>query len=114
VAARLRLGLDWTSNDTLAREPGAEIAAVLDWVGWRNFALHLDLDVLDFTDLPLAENTDGRNTGPTLAAIGSFLSAGCAAKGFRVLSIGELNPTRASEAPDAIPRFIEALGVALA
>ena len=29
-------------------------------------AVHLDVDVMDFIDAPLAENADGRNTGPTL------------------------------------------------
>ena len=31
-------------------------------------ALHLDVD-LDFIDAPLAENTDCRNTGPTLGQV---------------------------------------------
>ena len=108
-----RMGIQWGSNDALAADPEAEIAAALEWVGGRPFALHLDLDVLDFTDLPLAENTDGRNSGPTLAAISTVLSAGCAADGCRVLSIGELNPTRAAGTPDAVPRFVDALVAAL-
>jgi arginase len=109
-----RLGLAWRSNDALAESPESEIAAALSWVDGRNFAVHLDLDVLDFIDLPLSENTDGRNAGPSLAAISTPLSAACAAEGFRALSIGELNPTRAAGTPDAIPRFIEALAAALA
>jgi arginase len=109
-----RLELTWRTNDALAGTPDSEVAATLDWVSGRDFAVHLDLDVLDFIDLPLAENTDGRNAGPSLAAISSLLSAACAANGFRALSIGELNPTRATGTPDAIPRFIGALGVALA
>jgi arginase len=108
-----RLGIPWGSNEALAADPELEIAAAIDWVGDRRFALHLDLDVLDFTDLPLAENTDGRNTGPSLDSISAVLSAGCAADGFCVLSIGELNPTRAAGTPDAIPRFIEAVASAL-
>lgn len=109
-----RLKIGWRSGGQLAFAPEAEAALALDWVGPRPFALHLDLDVLDFIDLPLAENTDGRNSGPTLDAIAAVLSSGCAADGFRVLSIGELNPTRAAGTPDAIPRFIEALVAALA
>jgi arginase len=108
------LGLSWRSNDALATDPDAESTAISSWVGDRSFALHLDLDVLDFTDLPLAENTDGRNSGPSLDAVTTVLRAGCAEPGFRVLSIGELNPTRAAGTPDAIPRFIQALAAALA
>ena len=108
-----RLGLAWRSNEALAADPSGEATTILDWVGTRPFALHLDLDVLDFTDLPLAENTDGRNSGPSLAAVAEVLAVGCSSPGFRVLSIGEINPTRAAGTPDSIPRFIEALGAAL-
>jgi arginase len=107
-------GLTWRSNEALATDPEGEAAAIHSWVRQRPFALHLDLDVLDFTDLPLAENTDGRNSGPSLDAVTTVLAAGCADPGFRVLSIGELNPTRAAGTPDAIPRFVEALVSALA
>jgi arginase len=109
-----RLGLMWRTNEALTADPDGEAAAIRGWVGARSFALHLDLDVLDFVDLPLAENTDGRNSGPTLEAVSTVLTSGCAAPGFRVLSIGELNPTRAAGTPDAVPRFIEALAAALA
>jgi arginase len=108
-----RLGLAWRSNESLATDPDGEAAAIRSWVGSRSFALHLDLDVLDFTDLPLAENTDGRNSGPSLDAVTRVLVTRCADPGFRVLSIGELNPTRAAGTPDAIPRFVEALVTAL-
>ncbi|HEY5229552.1 MAG TPA: arginase family protein [Galbitalea sp.] len=107
-------GLTWRSNDALATDPDCEATAIQSWVRRRQFALHLDLDVLDFTDLPLAENTDGRNSGPSLDAMTKVLAVGCADPGFRVLSIGELNPTRADGTPDAIPRFIDALVTALA
>jgi arginase len=109
-----RLGLTWRSNESLTDDPEGEAAAIRAWTKGRTFALHLDLDVLDFIDLPLAENTDGRNSGPTLGAVSTVLSDACGAPGFRVLSIGELNPSRAAGTPDAIPRFIEALGSALA
>jgi arginase len=108
------LGLAWRSNEALARDPEGEAEAIRSWIRGRLFALHLDLDVLDFTDLPLAENTDGRNSGPSLDAVTTVLAAGCSDQGFRVLSIGELNPSRAGGTPDAVPRFIEALVAALA
>jgi arginase family enzyme len=57
-------------------------------------ALHLDVDVPDFTDAPLAENTDGRNTGPTLDQAAEALTAAARDQRMRALSIGELNPTR--------------------
>ena len=108
------LGLTWRTNDALASDPAGETAAIQSWMQGRPFALHLDLDVLDFTDLPLAENTDGRNSGPSLGAVSNVLAEVCANPGCRVLSVGELNPTRAAGTPDAIPRFVEALVAALA
>jgi len=39
-----------------------------------SLAIHVDVDVLDFTDAPLAENTDGRNSGPSLAQLGTALT----------------------------------------
>jgi arginase len=109
-----RFVLRWGSSSALAKSPAAEIDRAVGWAGTRSFAIHLDLDALDFIDLPLSENTDARNTGPSLAAMSTVLTRGCASDGFRVLSIGELNPTRAVGTPDAIPRFVEALGAALA
>ena len=108
------LGISWRSLDDLVASPSQEIDRALDWAENRDLAIHLDLDLLDFTDLPLAENTDGRNTGPSLDALTSILERGCAHPGFRALSIGELNPTRAAGTPDALPRFVDALGRALA
>jgi arginase len=108
------LGLRWGSSEALASDPLGEISGALAWVGARAFAVHVDVDVLDFTDAPLAENTDGRNTGPKLAALALVLREACAHPGFRALSIGELNPSRSAGDPDAIPRFIRMLADALA
>ena len=71
--------------------------------------MHLDVDVLDFIDAPLAENTDGRNTGPTLDQAAVALRIAAQDERFRAMSIGELNPTRSAGDPEAIPRFIAAV-----
>jgi arginase len=72
-------------------------------------AVHLDVDVLDFIDAPLAENTDGRNSGPTLDQAVDSLRIAAQDVRFRTLSIGELNPTRSAGDPEAIPRFVAAV-----
>ena len=76
-------------------------------------AVHVDVDVLDFTDVPLAENTDGRNSGPTLGQIREVLGTAARDSRFRALSVGELNPTRAAGDPEVVPRFVEVLANAL-
>jgi len=107
------LGLPWGSNEALSSDPAGEASRALEWVGARPLAVHLDVDVLDFIDAPLAENTDGRNSGPTLASLAVLLEKLCRHDSFRALSIGELNPSRSAGTPDAIPRFIDVLVAAL-
>ena len=55
-----RLGLHVASSDDLALDP---IAAAFESLRISSgpLAVHVDVDVLDFIDAPLAENTDGRN-----------------------------------------------------
>jgi arginase len=72
-------------------------------------AVHVDVDVLDFTDAPLAENTDGRNTGPTLEQTTRALIAAARDQRMRTLSIGELNPTRCAGDPEALARFVASI-----
>jgi arginase len=69
----------------------------------------VDVDVLNFTDAPLAESTGGRNTGPTLDQLGAALSIAAAHPRRQILSVGELNPTRSAGAPDTIPQFADLL-----
>ena len=64
---------------------------------------------LDFTDAPLAESTDGRNTGPTLGQVEEALMLAARDPRARALSIGELNPTRCAGDPDALPRFVASI-----
>jgi arginase len=109
-----RLGLRVTSSDDLALDPiTAAVESLRDLPGGP-LAVHVDVDVLDFIDAPLAENTDGRNRGPTLDQVGMALEVAVRDDRFRALSIGELNPTRSAGDPDAIPRFVAVVASILA
>jgi arginase len=101
-----RLGLNVISSSAFADDPVSCAVESLNHLPAGPLAVHLDVDVLDFIDAPLAENTDGRNTGPTLDQ--AEVALGIAAKDtrFRTMSVGELNPTRSAGDPEAIPRFI--------
>ena len=101
-----RLGLHVISSDAFAHDPVSSAADSLEHLPDGPLAVHLDVDVLDFTDAPLAENTDGRNSGPTLDQVAAALRIAAQDARFRSLSIGELNPTRSAGDPEAIPRFI--------
>jgi arginase len=103
-AQRLRLHV--ISSEAFAADPVSCAVDSLDYLPNGPLAVHLDVDVLDFTDAPLAENTDGRNSGPRLDQVVSALRIAARDPRFRSLSIGELNPTRSAGDPDAIRRFI--------
>jgi arginase len=109
-----RLGLRVTSSEALAADPAAAASYALGYLPPGPLAIHVDVDVLDFTDAPLAENTDGRNTGPTLDQVGEALRVAARDPRLRALSIGELNPTRSAGDPEAIPRFVGVLAGVLA
>jgi len=104
-----QLGLQVTTSDELAAEPAEAIRRALATLPTGRLAVHVDVDVLDFTDAPLAEDTGGRNSGPTLAQLGTALTMATSDPRAQVLSIGELNPTRSAGDPAAIPRFVNLL-----
>jgi arginase len=104
-----RLGLRVTTSQALAADPPAAALAALSQLPSGPLALHLDVDVMDFVDAPLAENTDCRNTGPTLDQAAEALTAAARDPRMRALSIGELNPTRCAGDPDALPRFVSSI-----
>jgi arginase len=109
-----RLALHVTTSQALAADPAATALAALSQLPAGPLALHLDVDVLDFIDAPLAENTDCRNTGPTLDQVAEALTAAAGDQRMRALSIGELNPTRCAGDPDALPRFVASIARILA
>ena len=94
-----RLGLHVATGKALAADPAGAAAAALDRLPAGPLAVHIDVDVLDFTDAPLAEDTGGRNTGPTLGQAEQALTLAARDPRARALSIGELNPTRSAWRP---------------
>ena len=109
-----RLGLHVTKSQALAADPAATALVALSHLPPGPLAVHVDVDVLDFTDAPLAENTDGRNTGPTLDQTTKALTLAAGDQRMRALSIGELNPTRCVGDPAALARFVTSITRVLA
>ena len=109
-----RLGLHVTTSEALAADPAGAARAALGHLPPGPLAAHLDVDVLDFIDAPLAENTDCRNTGPTLDQAVQALQLAARDPRVRALSIAELNPTRCAGDPHALPRFVSAIARILA
>ena len=105
----VRLGLHVATSQALAADPAGAVTAALDHLPAGPLAVHIDVDVLDFTDAPLAEDTGGRNTGPTLGQAEQALTLAARDPRVRALSIGELNPTRSAGDPDALRRFADSI-----
>jgi arginase len=74
--------------------------------------VHFDVDVVDFTDAPLSENT-GRNEGLPLAAALDTLAVLVADERLSALTVTELNPLHGEEGGATLERFVGALATAL-
>lgn len=92
--------------DQVAADPKRAAADALKLIESRceRLLIHFDVDVIDFTDVPLSENT-GRNEGlaynQALTALDTLLHSPC----FAGLTITELNPAHAEEGSESIERF---------
>ena len=107
--ARAELHLVWRTGDELALHPVSETQRALARLAPGPLVVHLDVDVLDFTDAPLAEDTGGRNTGPSLDAVAESLETACHDESVRVLTVAEVNPTRSVGDPSVLDRFVAVL-----
>lgn len=103
------LGLAVVPQAELVAAPTQAAARARGALGDVPYVVHVDVDVLDFLDAPLAENVNGRNSGPTVAQLGEALSALWADPGGLGLSIGQLVPAHAASDPTALPRLVEAI-----
>ncbi len=71
-------------------------------------AVHFDVDLVDFLDAPLAENTD-RGDAPSLKAYGEILSALLGDERLRALTVTEFNPHHGSQDGSTTERLLQVL-----
>ena len=105
-----RRGLERVPVDEVAGDPGKAAAQVLSGFGSRfdSLLVHFDVDVIDFTDAPLSENT-GRNEGLALKGALSALAVFAASERLRALTVTELNPLHGEEEGRTLERFVDGL-----
>jgi arginase len=113
-AAVAELGLRVVTQADLVEHPADAARSARAALSAGPFAVHLDVDVLDFLDAPIAENVNGRNSGPTIAQLGAALAELWRDPECRALSIGQLDPAHARADPTAIPRLVAMLGAVFA
>jgi arginase len=103
------LGIDRTPVEDVAADPGGSARSALDAFAARvdQIAVHLDVDVIDFVDLPLQENV-GRNEGLSFDATMAALRVLLAHPSVKSLTICELNPDHDPDGSQ-LPRFVEGI-----
>ncbi len=104
-----RLKIHTVAERQVAENPKGSATRALAPLGGgkKPFLVHFDVDAIDMTDLPLAENTN-RNVGLTLDQATEALAALTSAKGFSALTVTEANPDHAPDS-ETIERFVGAL-----
>lgn len=109
-----RLGIAEVSVETVREDPAAAANGVVS--GWaqqfERLLIHLDVDVLDFADMPLAENTR-RNAGLRFDQLMAALRVLLAAPNWATLTICELNPEHGESDGSTLQTFARALTDAL-
>ena len=107
-----RLGLRTVSDSEVEADPVAAAHAALTMAGdRRSLAVHFDVDLVDFGEVPLSEHT-GANQGigfaPALAALGELLND----PRVRVLTVTEHNPLHGAPDGSDTERLVTALSQA--
>ena len=94
--------------------PGSTEARVRNWAeGFERVLVHLDVDVLDFTQFPIAENTR-RCAGLTLDELRALLTLALRLPNWRVLTVTEVNPDHAPDERRAFEVLSKILASSLA
>ena len=89
-----RLGLESIMVEEVAADPRAAAARACE--RFDRYLVHFDVDVVDFTDMPLSENT-GHGIGLPFAAACAALEVLVAGSGFAGLTVTEHNPAHGAE-----------------
>jgi arginase len=107
------LGIGRSPVEDVAADPAGAAERALDEFAGRidSLAVHLDVDVIDFVDLPLQENVD-RNEGLSFDATITALRVLLAHPAVKAFTICELNPDHDPDG-SAVPRFVDGIVDAL-
>ena len=110
-----RRGLSVVAVDEVAADPKATAAEALDLLEARcdRLLVHFDVDVIDFTDVPLSEHW-GRNQGLAYEAAMQALDVLLTSPRLAALTITELNPDHTEQGAGSIKRLATSLAASLA
>jgi arginase len=107
-------GIEEVRLARVVADPASAARGVAEgWAGrFERLLVHVDVDVLDYSDFPLAENTR-RNTGLQFTQLVAVLRELVAAPNWVALTICEVNPDHGEEDGSTIRTFSEALAEVL-
>jgi arginase len=107
------LGLDQVRLAEVKANPTDSARRAVAWAaGYDRLLVHLDVDVLSYTDFPIAENTR-RCDGLSFEALSASLELLLAAPNWRALTLAEVNPDHAPDEAETFRRLIGMLSQAL-
>jgi len=108
------LGIAEVRLEEVIADPAGVAHSVVDsWAqGFERLLVHLDVDVLDYLDMPLAENTR-RNVGLRFDQLMAALRPLLHAPNWVALTVAELNPDHGESDSSTLRVFAEALADAL-
>jgi arginase len=109
-----RLGLARFALEDVRADPEGAALQALELLGGRShrYAIHLDLDVVDFTDAPLSEHPS-RNTGLKLDEMLRALKILASGPGLVAITLTELNPHNAASDKGLLERFVASFASAI-
>ena len=101
--------------DEVAKDPEAAAARARDMLEGRcdRLLVHFDVDVIDFTDVPLSENW-GRNEGVSFDVAQRTFAELAGSPRLAGVTITELNPDHAEQGAHGIERFATGIAAGLA
>ena len=101
-----RHGIATVELEEVAADPVASARRASE--RFERYLVHFDVDVVDFVDLPLSENT-GHNIGLPFAAAAAALEVLAAGAGFAGITVTEHNPAHGPEDGSATAALADAL-----
>jgi arginase len=109
-----RLGLARVALEEVRGDPEGAASRALQLLADRSdhYAIHLDVDVVDFTDAPLSEHPS-RNSGLKLQEMLRALKVLASGPGLVAITLAELNPHNAAADDGLLERFAAALADAI-
>ncbi|WP_162605843.1 arginase family protein [Jiangella aurantiaca] len=109
-----RLGLARTAVEDVRSDPARAARQALQLITARSgrYAIHLDVDVVDFTDAPLSEHPS-RNAGLKLDEMLTALKILASGPGLAAITVAELNPHNAAADHGLLERFASSFAKAI-